>query len=352
MEIQVAIFDKYHERLYNGLEAYLALNSTIGRSMPGVVAAEQTDIKGIHGLERLCRIYGSADYLERAMRDWSDDVFFLELWEELQYRANSGSRSESVFSPTHPKHTISDLSSRTSSNLGDGSSSGGALFDETASAYNRLRSRTEDKIVETLKHQLKEALRPYTRTNGWSSIPSASSPSSNAQIAASAELDAFFRTANENLAFLKRALAPVPLRRITHSALREVQNELWYGVLLKYSFSSAGAAQLQADIGTICGIFNQLVGKGVGASGLSKLIEGTRLLGLPPRGTSKGRAEEESAAEEGADADASRLSLWEVEKKLFADNESARGVLDELGLELLTENEARQVLGRRVELSS
>ena len=29
---------------------------------------------GVEGLERLCKTYGSADYLEKAMRDWSDDV--------------------------------------------------------------------------------------------------------------------------------------------------------------------------------------------------------------------------------------------------------------------------------------
>jgi hypothetical protein len=43
-------------------------------SFIGVDREEQAHLQGVPGLERLCRIFGSADYLERAMRDWNDDV--------------------------------------------------------------------------------------------------------------------------------------------------------------------------------------------------------------------------------------------------------------------------------------
>ena len=42
--------------------------------MGGVTKEEQEKLLGVEGLERLCKTYCSADYLERAMRDWSDDV--------------------------------------------------------------------------------------------------------------------------------------------------------------------------------------------------------------------------------------------------------------------------------------
>ena len=45
------------------------------------------------------------------------------------------------------------------------------------------------------------------------------------------------------------------------------------------------------------------------------------------------------------------LGLWEVESRLFADNQSARDVLDALGIELVGENEARTLLRKRVELA-
>ena len=40
-----------------------------------------------------------------------------------------------------------------------------------------------------------------------------------------------------------------------------------------------------------------------------------------------------------------------MERRLFADNQSARDVLEDLGLELLSETEARALLRRRVELA-
>jgi len=50
------------------------MTSSIGRTVQGITKEEQAKLQGLEGLERLCRIYGSADYLEKAMRDWSDDL--------------------------------------------------------------------------------------------------------------------------------------------------------------------------------------------------------------------------------------------------------------------------------------
>lgn len=74
IDIQIAIFDKLHELLRSNLEAYLTMTTSIGRAVAGVSKEEQERLLGVEGLERLCKTYGSADYLERAMRDWSDDV--------------------------------------------------------------------------------------------------------------------------------------------------------------------------------------------------------------------------------------------------------------------------------------
>jgi hypothetical protein len=74
IDIQIAIFDKYHEKLLSNLEAYLTMTTALGRAMGGVTKEEQERLLGVEGLERLCKTYGSADYLQRAMRDWSDDV--------------------------------------------------------------------------------------------------------------------------------------------------------------------------------------------------------------------------------------------------------------------------------------
>lgn len=74
IDIQISIFDRFHERLHSGLEAYLTLTSSIGRRVQGISQEEQASLQGVAGLDRLCRVYGSAEYLEKAMRDWSDDI--------------------------------------------------------------------------------------------------------------------------------------------------------------------------------------------------------------------------------------------------------------------------------------
>jgi len=138
--------------LQSNLEAYLSLTTSLGRAMGGVTKEEQEKLLGVQGLERLCKMYGSADYLERAMRDWSDDVFFLDIWEGLQDRARGKTSNIGTMS-------VADVAERTSRNVEN--DDGGSLFDETASWYARLRDRSEGIIIDTLNSNVRDALRPY-----------------------------------------------------------------------------------------------------------------------------------------------------------------------------------------------
>ncbi|KAF2685769.1 RINT-1 family protein-like protein [Lentithecium fluviatile CBS 122367] len=362
IDIQIAIFDKLHERLQSNLEAYLTLTTSLGRAVGGVTKEEQEKLLGIEGLERLCKTYGSADYLEKAMRDWSDDVFFLDIWEELQDRARQASSIGNM--------TISDVAERTSRSVGE-SCDGGALFDETAGWYTRLRIRSEKIITDTLNTNVREALRPYRHINPWATL-TGSSASASANLSPTAELDPLLTHLTSTLGFLSRALAPAPLRRIARAVLATISTVLWDNVLSRHRFSTAGAAQLSADLEAICQVINKAIGPGVAEIGLRKCLEGAQLVGLPVKG-GKSKVKSSDAEEGGGDdwdawggddeaapqkerrggtASANgEVGLWEVEKRLFADNQSAREVLDELGMEMLSETEARAVLGRRVELA-
>lgn len=115
------------------------------------------------------------------------------------------------------------------------------------------------------------------------------------------------------------------------------------------------------------------MGVGVAEAGLRRCLEGVQLVGLPVRGgkdqaarmevsTADAGGEEDWDAWGGGDEAASappkesnadekkELGLWEVERRLFADNQAARDVLDDLDIEILTETEARSILRKRVEL--
>ena len=116
---------------------------------------------------------------------------------------------------------------------------------------------------------------------------------------------------------------------------------------MRNTFSAAGAAQLISDVNHLCSVVDSALGR-VGHAGdsirtMRKLNEGLLLLGL--------NAQKQDGTEEEGNAVAA-AGLWDVEKRLFKDNESAREVLAELDVESLTEAEARTVLERRVEIAS
>ena len=131
---------------------------------------------------------------------------------------------------------------------------------------------------------------------------------------------------------------------------------------------------------------------GESARGMRKLNDGITLLGLPIRPSTRisksaaAGADEEMKEEEGwgfdddndsndsdgkaneatgetsagesdpSDKEASSgdkvFSLWEVEKGVFRSNESARNVLIDMGIETLSESDARAILERRIEVGS
>ena len=339
IDIQITIFDLFHDRLRSGLEAYIAMTSTIGRTVQG--PGNQANLEGVAGLERLCRVFGSAEYLEKKMQDWSDDVFFLELWYELQDRVEQNARTGR---PVAGPMSVDDVAARTSSVVTNGNGledkSDGALFDETASAYRQVRLRSESIIVSALVTSVQAALRPYSRVSTWASL--SASPDETAS-APSFDVANAIRALSTELPFLSRVIAVAPLRRIVRQLLLSIQTYIWDNVLLRHSFSAAGAAQIAVDVSAICSAVDAAVGAadGDGESErmVQKLKEGVFLLGIPLQ-----------TEQSGSDEDS--LDLWQVEKCVFESNESARNVLSQLGIETLSETEARTILERRVELRS
>ena len=327
LDIQITIFDLFHARLSDSLSKYRSSTTAFGRTIQGEVKESPAELSGLGGIERLCRIYGSAEYLEKKMRDWNDDIFFLELWDELQDRAR---RATSGFSQLAGPISVSAVAERTSNTVGSDSDTG-ALFDETAASYKSLRIKTEDFMTITLVDTFRHTLRPYGSINPWSTLSHESVSSSSVTLPA--ELDATIQQLNLYLHFLNRALAQVSLRRITRQICLAIQTYLWDKVLMTYMFSPPGVTQFTRDVEAIWGTIDRYLGSGQGEMGMRRLKEGLVLLGLPEKPDS----EVQTTAE---------VTLWDVEKRVFKNNESAREVLDELDLEVLSEGDARQVLGR------
>lgn len=143
--------------------------------------------------------------------------------------------------------------------------------------------------------------------------------------------------------FLAKAISTAAFRRIWHHALVKLQDLLWNAILMKQSFTTLGAAQFAHDCGAIFALVERFIPGGSAA--LDSLREGLQLLNLPTDPTA---AAEASANVDGSAAEPT-LTLKEASDRAFTDNDEARKVLDELGLEALTPVNARYILQRRVE---
>ncbi|KXT13983.1 hypothetical protein AC579_8842 [Pseudocercospora musae] len=357
IDIQIKIFDTYHQRLQDALDAYLSLTSTIGRAVhTGLTKEELAELQGVKGLDRICRIFGSADYLERAMRDWSDDVFFIELWAELDYRHKNRDSGIGHLG------NWQEIQQKTSSALGSETDGGleGALFDETANSYRRLRARAEKVLVDAIKYDVQNVLKPYSAVNTWASLSSSANRN-----AVSAELDPTLNLLSEYLGFLRKALGKAPLRRVARQICHALDDYLFRYVLHGRShFSTAGATQLTTDLQALCLTIDRYVGPSQAQIGMQRVLEGVTLLSLPVRGeisrvqASTSGDDDASAWDEDDDGagneeeGGSKMSLFQAERLVFMDNESARHALEQLGLETLSEQDARSILRQRVEISS
>ncbi|KAA8892947.1 TIP-1 family-domain-containing protein [Sphaerosporella brunnea] len=317
IDIQIAILDQYHDRLNGSVEAFRVLSSSIARAVQGTSKEEVQSLSGLAGLERLCKVYGSAMYMENCMRDWGEDVFFLELWEDLESRAAKANPNKTLAGNMN----IRDVASVTSSALTSGNDDDdGALFDETAGAYKRLRQKTEEMIVELVVGNVKDELKAYVKIANWSTLGDAAVPA-----AISPELSSPLTLIASFTAFLQRTLSPAVTRRIIRTSASALQSFLWDNVLLRNSFSLAGGRQFArdcAEVWVLCG----------GEAAMPRLREAAVLLLL-------GLGDHEEDV----------MKLRDVVKPVFEDNIKARECMGKLGVSTLTVQEVRGLLQRRVE---
>ncbi|KAM0427276.1 hypothetical protein ACHAPT_007709 [Fusarium lateritium] len=317
--IQLEILDGYHSRLRDALQAYQTMSSTLGRTLGGS-KEELAVLEGTGSLEVLCKVIGSADHIVNTLKDWSNEEFFVSLWDELQTRA--AHRSSNITSTM----SYEDVKDRTSAAVGRNDEDG-ALFDETVAAYSLRRKTAEELLVGALAESHGKAFRAYTTRVQWTTVGEAAILD---ELAITPELDEPLRILQRNLDFLAKPLSAAAFRRVWREALVKIQDHLWQSVLLRQHFTTYGATQFRRDGDALAAIIDRYIPGG--SSTLDILTEGMRLLSLPVE-----------AGEGGG------LTLKEASDRVFTDSDEARKVLQELGLNELTPHNARNILQRRVE---
>lgn len=137
------------------------------------------------------------------------------------------------------------------------------------------------------------------------------------------------------MAFLFRALGEKPFRRIWRLAFANLQDRIYHELLIVQDFTSLGATRLMADLNAIESVIFHCVRDAGLASHLSmpKLRQGVKLLSTPVKIID---------GQEG-------IPLAEVNSGIFGTKQQVEAMLKNLGYDDLNVNEARIILGRRVE---
>ncbi|KAI1103740.1 TIP-1 family-domain-containing protein [Jackrogersella minutella] len=325
IEIQLDILDNYHDRFKDSLDTYYTINSTLGRTLHGLTKEQAAALEGTGAFETLCKVLGSSDHIISTLKDWSNEEFFVTLWEQLQARAKRTHGDGNIASGM----SYEDVKDRTSAVVGsDGD--GGILFDETIAAYTHRRKAAEEYLVAALIDSHQKAFRPYITKTQWTTI-SDNTHVESSRLSVTPELDEPLKILNRNLTFLAAALSTAVHRRIWRDSLDKLQDMLWTNILMTQNFTTLGAAQFMRDLEAIGSLINRHIPDGSAA--LSTLHDGIGLLNLPLE------------AVNGA------VSLQQASDRIFTDNTEAKKLLAELGLESLTPANARKILQRRVENS-
>ncbi|KAK2608003.1 hypothetical protein N8I77_006641 [Diaporthe amygdali] len=326
IEIQLEILDSYHDRLNGSLGAYKAMTSTAGKMVYGATKEQLAALEGTGTFETLCRVFGSTDHVVNALKDWSNEEFFVDLWDRLQARATkSDDQNNLAGGMSHD-----EVKGRTSQTVGTGED-GGILFDETIKAYTERRTAAQDLLTEAVIRSHADAFRAYIHRAQWTVVSEDTAAIDPYQLAITAELDEPLRIIKRNFDFLTHAVSAAVVRRVIRKALDSLQDTLWGDVLRKNKFTALGAAQYMRDLHAMFAMVDRYVPNA--SEAMATLADAVKLLNLPVE------------AQEGF------MSLKQASDRVFTDNSEARKVIEELGVDTLEPGNARMILQRRVENS-
>ncbi|KAJ7356913.1 TIP-1 family-domain-containing protein [Mycena albidolilacea] len=160
INVQIPILENYYGRILASLDAFETLSSAFVRAVPGALAVSlgrdngsvKVDARrltdGVEGVQRLCKAWLSARYVEAAMEGWGEELFFLELWTEINRRASLRSQALAASSLPDPRAAGSAVPQET-------------VFEELVTQYRVLVHRAEDMIVAQVCGEVEGGLKAH-----------------------------------------------------------------------------------------------------------------------------------------------------------------------------------------------
>lgn len=160
--IQIPILESYHARIKSSLDAFEMLSSSFVRAVPGALAGQGGSgpdtcglTSGIEGVGKLVKAGVSAYFMAAEMEQWGEDIFFLELWSEINSRAALRARAEA-----HP--LLPDPSTETTSSTAKVEATfNGTIFQELVIQYRALGGRADEMIVRHVCSEVESASKAY-----------------------------------------------------------------------------------------------------------------------------------------------------------------------------------------------
>ncbi|RVE56273.1 hypothetical protein OJAV_G00219690 [Oryzias javanicus] len=176
---------------------------------------------------RYCAILNAVNYISTILRDWGDDVFFLQ----LQQAAVSLGEDEV-------------LGGSSMMEVGRLASLEGSLFDGLLALLDRLKADMLGRLLDFLMREISEKAKPYCQER-WLSLPSQQDQSI---MSLSGSACPMMLCVRDKLLNLHQVLS-LPLFQLAWQGLAErLDHFLYQEVVLSNHFSEGGAAQLHFDM--------------------------------------------------------------------------------------------------------
>jgi len=161
VSVQLPILEAYHSRISSSLDAFETLSSSLLRAVPGALGSvgvssesmgragdPQRLTSGVEGVQRLCKALVSARYISAACAAWGEELFFLELWAEMNHQASLRSRVQDVATLPSPSGSETDEIE-------------GTIFETLVSQYEKLAERAEEMIIHTICGEVEAGLKAH-----------------------------------------------------------------------------------------------------------------------------------------------------------------------------------------------
>ncbi|KAJ3016158.1 hypothetical protein HKX48_004180 [Thoreauomyces humboldtii] len=302
-ELQLPLLEDYLQWIRNGIKKH---NSTFHPiNTPGAHLPSKSD-----RLQMLCRYISSLHCVSTMLREWGEQPFFVDFWEEIQ--------SQSEEAATH--------------------NASAALFDEVVAAYDKCVTRLRATILEEIMQEFTESMWQYDRRRNWiMATQDDGVPIDDISPELCATLDALSH-------FLPRLQANLPhsiFQHIVCDLAFRIDEHFWLRIILKSRFNTTGARQFRQDVekGLINGLFRRWHRKPEAL--LRRTHESVILLTLPM---------ESSPTESSVSTGATLVAL--VELLLDGDDKAISDALESIGVFRLSTTDVQDVVNRLLEVEA